>query len=93
MSIKNMGSSVAAGSVQTQLFSNLKQHEQQLKATLRSDSSSGASFAGLAMNSESYSDLSKSIGTDRIEAAQSAITHSIDTLEQHIRDTTANIRS
>lgn len=90
MSIKNMGSSVAAGSVQTQLFSNLKQHEQQLKATLRSDSSSGASFAGLAMNSESYSDLSKSIGTDRIEAAQSAITHSIDSLEQHIRDTTAN---
>lgn len=90
MSIKNMGSSVAAGSVQTQLFSNLKQHEQQLKATLRGDTSSGASFAGLAMNSESYSDLSKTIGTDRIEAAQSAITHSIDSLEQHIRDTTAN---
>ena len=90
MSIKNMGSSVAAGSVQTQLFSNLKQHEQQLKATLRGDTSSGASFAGLAMNAESYSDLSKTIGTDRIEAAQSAITHSIDSLEQHIRDTTAN---
>ena len=88
MAIKDMGSAVSTGSNQLKLYSTLKADEHRLKSALQGAGDSGASFAGLAMNTESYGGVSKKIGEDRIDMAQSALDHVMESLEQNIRDLT-----
>lgn len=90
MAIREMGSAVGSGSNQLQLFKTLKENEHQLTAALRGAGDSGSAFAGLAMNVESFSGVSKRIGEDRIDAAQAALDGAIEKLQDNIRSLSGN---
>lgn len=90
MSFSQLDTGLAVGSYQKTIHASLKNNESMLKSSLRGDSSSGSAFAKFGMKAETLGGLSNAIGDDRVQTAQAAVTSTIDSMEETIREHTKN---